>query len=120
MKAATPFDNPGMTDLDHWVDSGTGDAGVDGRVLVDELMPRYLGAVGRRAVADAIQAAICDLRGSICSEALPEMATRLAMFRLDEGVSRTTAEPRNISQIGVDRPCNGASEADRRSPESLK
>jgi hypothetical protein len=51
--------------------------------LVEELMPDYRGVVSRGEVAGAIRRASSDLRGSICRDALPEMATRLARFRLD-------------------------------------
>ena len=59
--------------------------------LIEELMPDYRKVLSRSVVADAIRLAICELRGSICLEALPEMATRLARFRLDKLVE--SADP---------------------------
>ena len=60
--------------------------------LVGELMPDYQGVVNRGEVAGAIERAISDLRGSICRDALPEMATRLARFRLDKLVESADSE----------------------------
>lgn len=91
MTVATPFGSPAMADL-----------------LVEELMPRYSGAVSRRQVTDAIQAAISDLRGSICREALPEMATRLAMFRLDGCGDRTATDSRDAGAMTTSRDIESA------------
>ncbi len=60
--------------------------------LVEELMPDYRGVVSRGEVAGAIERAIGDLRGSICRDALPEMAARLARVRLDKFVESVDAE----------------------------
>jgi hypothetical protein len=73
--------------------------------LVEELMPDYRGIVARSVVAGALRRATSDLRGSICVEALPEMATRLARFRLNKLLdsaipARGSAEPMSLPNIG--------------------
>ena len=50
--------------------------------LVGELAPRFAGRVSCDEVAVCVDQAVTDLRGSVCAEALPEMAARLAHHRL--------------------------------------
>ena len=50
-------------------------------VLTDELLGQYR-ELGERKVRRSVECAIADLRGSVHSDALAEMAIRLAMYRL--------------------------------------
>jgi len=66
----------------------------DGVTDIVDLLGRQFGAsVDRTVIACYVRAAAHDLRGSICPEALPEMACRLAGHRLAEftGQVRTDA-----------------------------
>jgi len=56
---------------------------VDG--LLGEMSARF-GDMGARAIGEQIQQAVRDLSGSVLSEALPEMAARLAIVRLEATV----------------------------------
>jgi len=58
--------------------------------LIEELGKEFGSAVDRTVIASYVGAAVRELTGSICPEALPEMACRLAGYRLTE----LTAEPR--------------------------
>jgi hypothetical protein len=49
--------------------------------LLDELATVY-GHLGLRRLTGEIQRAVADLHGSVSPGALPEMAARLAMYRL--------------------------------------
>ena len=51
--------------------------------IVDELGPRFGGRVPCDVIMACVDQAIRDLHESICREALPEMAIRLAAVRLD-------------------------------------
>ena len=51
--------------------------------IVDELGPRFAGRVPCDVIVACVDQAIRDLHESICREALPEMAIRLAAVRLD-------------------------------------
>ena len=51
--------------------------------IVDELRPEYLDMLPDSVIVRCVDQALSDLSGSICVEALPEMAIRLTRFRLD-------------------------------------
>jgi hypothetical protein len=51
--------------------------------IIDELRSAYLDVLPTGVIAQYAGQAVTDLSGSICIEALPEMATRLARVRLD-------------------------------------
>ena len=51
--------------------------------ITRELLPYFDGLLPARLVQDYVSQAVTDLTGSISVEALPEMAIRLAGFRLD-------------------------------------
>ena len=50
--------------------------------LIRELEPHFAGALTLDQVAACVRDAVADLRGSVSVEALPEMAARLAHYRL--------------------------------------
>lgn len=50
--------------------------------LTDELASRLLPSVRRAEIRTQISTALTDLRGSVSSDSLAEMATRLAEYRL--------------------------------------
>ena len=50
-------------------------------VLTDELVSEHSG-LGERVVRRSVERAIADLAGSVHGDALPEMAVRLAMYRM--------------------------------------
>ena len=54
--------------------------------IIDELRSAYLDVLPTGLIAQYAGQAVTDLSGSICIEALPEMAIRLARFRLDAQV----------------------------------
>ena len=56
--------------------------------LLDEIVDSY-GHLGLRRVARAVEDAVADLHGSVSAEALPEMATRLAIHRLNNSTGGT-------------------------------
>jgi len=56
----------------------------DVRQLVNLLVKEFGSAVDRTVIASYVSESVRDLRGSICPEALPEMACRLAGHRLGE------------------------------------
>jgi len=51
--------------------------------IVEELQTEYLGVLPASVIEQCVGRALTDLSGSICVEALPEMAFRLSRFRLD-------------------------------------
>jgi hypothetical protein len=51
-------------------------------VLVGDLAPRFAGRFGQDGVTVCVGQAVADLRGSVCAEALTEMAARPAHHRL--------------------------------------
>jgi hypothetical protein len=57
------------------------DAGVATQ-LVDEIAGRFAD-LGARAIRNCVEDALNDLKGSVSSEDLPEMAARLALVRLE-------------------------------------
>ena len=64
--------------------------------LIRELESHFAGALTLDQMAACVQQAVADLRGSVCVEALPEMASRLARHRLQAKVNAdvdTTAQP---------------------------
>lgn len=58
--------------------------------IVDELGPRFAGRVPCDVIMACVELAIRDLHESICKEALPEMAIRLAAVRLDHLIQPET------------------------------
>ena len=58
--------------------------------IVGELGPRFAGLVPCEVIAQCVDQAIRDLHESICKEALPEMAIRLAAVRLDQRIQQQT------------------------------
>jgi len=58
------------------------------RRLVDELDPIFAPHIPPRVLAQSVEQALHDLRGSVSAEALPEMAVRLARHRLQSIASR--------------------------------
>jgi len=71
--------------------------------LIRELEPHFAGALTGDQMAACVQQAVADLQGSVCDEALPEMASRLAHHRLQAKIhadqdaatpaARTSSEP---------------------------
>lgn len=51
--------------------------------IVNELGPRFGGRVPCEVIVQCVDQAVRDLHESICRDALPEMAIRLAAVRLD-------------------------------------
>ncbi len=54
--------------------------------IVEELQRTFFGVLPAAAVAQCASKAVQDLLGSICLQALPEMAIRLATVRLEKTV----------------------------------
>jgi hypothetical protein len=63
-------------------------------LVVKELNGKYSGSLPAETIKACVTAAICDLRGSISPEALPEMAVRLAQVRLAETVANVNTPSR--------------------------
>ena len=82
--AVTPVPGgvPGSTNTQ----SNTGDT----MAIVGELGPRFAGLVPCEVITQCVDQAIRDLHESICKEALPEMAIRLAAVRLDQRIQQQT------------------------------
>jgi hypothetical protein len=59
--------------------------------IIDELRSAYLDVLPTGVIAQYAGQAVNDLSSSICIEALPEMAIRLARVRLDAQIGRATA-----------------------------
>lgn len=55
--------------------------------IVEELQRTFFGVLPAAAVAQCATKAVQDLLGSICLQALPEMAIRLATVRLEKTVA---------------------------------
>jgi hypothetical protein len=55
--------------------------------IVDELNPMFGGIVAATAITECAARAVQDLLGSICLQALPEMAIRLATVRLQSAAA---------------------------------
>jgi len=70
--------------------------------LVRELEPHFAGALSLDQVSACVQQSVADLRGSVCVEALPEMAARLARHRLQEQIradqETTNPQVRTVSE----------------------
>jgi hypothetical protein len=64
------------------------DRRLSGDQIVEHLQREFDGAFSRAEVQSCVIAAISDLRGSICLEALHEMAYKLASYRLKAGLGR--------------------------------
>lgn len=62
-----------MSDSDPWLNN---------YLVVDHLERDFEGAFNHAEIRSYVTKAISDLRGSICAEALPEMAYKLASHRL--------------------------------------
>ena len=60
--------------------------------IVDELNPMFSGILAATAITECAARAVQDLLGSICLQALPEMAIRLATVRL-QTVTADQPEP---------------------------
>lgn len=60
--------------------------------IVDELNPIFSGMLAATAITECAARAVQDLLGSICLQALPEMAIRLATVRL-QTASADKSEP---------------------------
>lgn len=58
--------------------------------IVNELGPGFAGRVPCEAIVQCVDEAVRDLHESICREALPEMAIRLAAVRLDHRIQQET------------------------------
>jgi hypothetical protein len=66
--------------------------------IVSELGPRFAGQVSREEIVQCVDQAVRDLHESICRDALPEMAIRLATVRLDRRIQQQNdAEDRTAS-----------------------
>lgn len=63
-----------------------------GAMLADEIANRFDLPIDRSVIHSEVLAALKDLRGEISRESLPEMAGRLAVFRLFAAV-QSTSEP---------------------------
>jgi hypothetical protein len=57
--------------------------------VVEHLQRDFDGVLGREDIRACVLTATSDLRGSICAEALNEMAYKLASYRLGKLASRT-------------------------------
>jgi hypothetical protein len=67
-----------------WPGGATGpDFAATTSAILEELRPDYLDVLPASVLAQCVDQALSDLSGSICVEALPEMAIRLTRFRLD-------------------------------------
>jgi len=70
--------------------------------LTRELEPRFAGTLTLDQVCSGVRDAVADLRGSVCVEALPEMAARLAHYRLQAklhaGLDTATPPTRTVSE----------------------
>jgi hypothetical protein len=54
--------------------------------LIRELEPHFADTLSRDTVSSCVLPAVTDLRGSVCTDALPEMAARLARHRLGSAI----------------------------------
>jgi hypothetical protein len=71
-------------------------------VVVDlslELEKQFADALSPTVITRCVAAAIHDLRGSTRNEALPEMAARLALLRLDAAVVKTSSSGAPVRRI---------------------
>jgi hypothetical protein len=66
--------------------------------IVDELGPHFAGLLPCEVIVQCVDQAVRDLHESICREALPEMAIRLAAVRLDRRIQQES-EP---AELGPD------------------
>lgn len=65
--------------------------------IVEELNPMFSGFLAAAAITECATRAVHDLLGSICLQALPEMAVRLATVRLQ---SQSTGQTEPTSEAG--------------------
>jgi hypothetical protein len=54
--------------------------------VIRELEPQFAATLSNEAVSACLRQAVNDLRGSVHAESLPEMAARLAHYRLRSAV----------------------------------
>ena len=73
--------------------------------LIRELEPHFAGALTLDQVSACVQQVVADLHGSVCVEALPEMAARLARHRLQEQIhaDQNTTTPQMPTLSETDR-----------------
>jgi hypothetical protein len=64
-------------------ETARGDFAQASSAIVEELRPDYPDLLPVSVITRCVDQALTDLSGSICAEALPEMAIRLTRFRLD-------------------------------------
>jgi hypothetical protein len=72
--------------------------GLSREQLVEHLEHDFGGVLDRADIRSCAIAAIADLRGSICAEALPEMAYKLASHRLRARLDHA-ASPTKVSDF---------------------
>ena len=78
-------------------DAGRGAASDDATwAIFQELRPQFDGLLPPCVVQDYVDQAVRDLLGSICVEALPEMAIRLAAVRLEHRLRPTDGPPGGV------------------------
>jgi hypothetical protein len=69
--------------------------------IVAELQRTFFGVIPATAIAQCATRAVQDLLGSICLQALPEMAIRLATVRLE--TERRDTERSDTGQVDAER-----------------
>jgi len=67
--------------------------------IVDELGPRFAGRVPCDVIVACVDQAVRDLHESICRDALPEMAIRLAAVRLDQLIQRPSQASALVASV---------------------
>ena len=72
--------------------------------IVDELVPPFAGRVHCSVIVACVDQAIRDLHESICKEALPEMAIRLAAVRLELLIQQDTSTARPEPDLAEQAP----------------
>ena len=68
-------------------------------VLIRELEPPFAHTLSHNAVSSCVVQAVADLRGSVCVEALPEMAARLAHYRLQTAIKERRNATTTLSLV---------------------
>ena len=72
--------------------------------IVNELGPRFAGRVPCDVIVACVDQAVRDLHESICRDALPEMAIRLAAVRLDLLIQQDTSTARPEPDLAEQAP----------------
>ena len=67
--------------------------------IVNELGPRFAGRVPCDVIVACVDQAVRDLHESICRDALPEMAIRLAAVRLDQLIQRPSQASALVASV---------------------